>query len=105
MWSRSAKRLNRRKVSTSSSTTAIAATLQIELSGGKENRLREGRKRLDRVAQDVHRNLCPDRQRELADPLARLRPDDDGPHEHSAAGVGEELDEAGPFRSLEGGGP
>ena len=50
-------------------------------------------------------DLCPDRQRELADPLARLRPHGDRADEHAAAGVGEELDEAGPLRLLEGGGP
>ena len=73
-----------------------------ELLERAENSLRERGIRLDRVEQDVHRNLGADRERELAEPLAGLRPDGDGADENASRPIRRELHEAGPARALVG---
>jgi hypothetical protein len=56
---------------------------------------------LDRVAEDVNGHLRPHGERELADPLARLRADGGGADQHAAAGIGVQLQDPRSLRVLE----
>ncbi len=76
------------------------AGLQRQVSGGERDRLRERRKRLDRVSQHVNRHLGTNRQRHLLKPLARLGPDCHRTDEDASCRVGEELDEPRSLRPL-----
>src|SRR5581483_11185585 len=55
--------------------------------------------------EDVDRRLRPHRERQLAEPLRRLRADGDGADERALVRVGEEADEAVALRPLVGGEP
>src|SRR5207247_6904625 len=93
-------------VRTSPSTKESLRERVRELPEGEEDRLREGRIRLDRVEQDVHGGRRAHRQRQLAEPLRRLRADGDGADEDALRRVGEDPDEAvalGPLVGREAG--
>src|SRR4051794_13549040 len=72
-----------------------AFTSGVEVLQGVHEDLREGRERLDRVAQRADRDLCADRERCLLQPLAGLRSDRICADEHAAPSVGQQRQEAG----------
>src|SRR5690348_14384998 len=74
--------------------------LSLQLLQGEEDALREGRIGLDRVEDGLHRHLRPDRERELPEPLGRLRPDAYGTDEDACPRVGEDAHESVPRRLL-----
>jgi len=57
----------------------LCGDLAAERLDGGEVDLREGRKRLDRVAEDIDRDLGADGERRLLEPLARLGPSAQAP--------------------------
>ena len=62
---------------------AQPSSVDDELEDRVEDRLGERRIRLDRVEQDVDRNLGAYGERQLSEPLAGLRPDRDGADENA----------------------
>src|SRR5205823_6962471 len=87
-------------VRTSPSTCRMLRQLIGELADGEEDRLREGRVGLDRVDEDVDRRLGPYGERELPEPLGRLRADRDRAGEHTPLAIREKAHEAVPLRPL-----
>src|SRR5438874_7769681 len=80
--------------------TDLACERVIELARREEERLGEGRVGLDRVEQHVERDLGANRERELLEPLPRLRADRDGADEHPPLRIGGQLHESLPARPL-----
>src|SRR5436189_669639 len=68
--------------------------LALQLLQGVEDALGEGRVRLDRVEERLDLDLGADRERELAEPLGRLRTDADCPDEPALPWVGEDANRA-----------
>src|SRR6266567_1703417 len=72
-----------------------SGTSERKVSRGEVDGFAEGGIRLDRVAERLDRDAGADGERELSEPLPRLRADGDRAAEHVLGRVGEQADEAG----------